>query len=377
MNGQPDFYEILGVKRDASAQDIKKAHRRLARKYHPDVNPDDKSSEERYKQITQAYEVLSDPEKRAKYDQFGQAWQQAQQSGQWQGGQGDFSEFIFQNFGAGDFRDIFGDIFGSMSARGTGRQRAQVRNVPQRGEDIGYELAVSFAEAMRGAEKSLSLSLADRCPDCDGVGGKTATCPTCKGSGTSQRRVGGMFMMGGACPACQGTGEVVQERCPRCNGGGEVVRNRKLTVKIPAGAYNGMKLRIAGEGGSGLRGGPAGDLILALRVQPHSFFERNGDDISIKLPVKFTEAVLGAEIAVPTISGTVTWKLPPHTRNGQKFRLKGQGAPRYGTQQRGDQYVEVQVVVPEHLTKKSHELIEHLAAELKDDPREQLKTSLE
>ena len=244
MDGQPDFYEILGVKRDASQQDIKKAYRRLARKHHPDVNPGDKAAEERFKQITQAHETLSDPEKRAKYDQFGAAWEQAQASGQWQGGPGgpgDFREFIFQNFGAGDFRDVFGDIFGSMSGRAQGRQRPQVRNIPQRGEDVSYELTISFAEAMAGGEKSLGLSLADRCPDCDGVGGKTTTCPACKGTGTAQRNVGGMFMMGGACPQCQGTGEVITDRCPRCKGGGEVARNRRLNLKIPAGAYSGMK----------------------------------------------------------------------------------------------------------------------------------------
>jgi molecular chaperone DnaJ len=377
MNGQPDFYQILGIKRDASEQEIKKAHRKLARKHHPDVNPGDKAAEERYKQISQAYEVLSDPQKRAKYDQFGEAWQQAQQAGQWQQGQGNFNDFVFQNFGAGDFRDIFGDLFGNAAARGTGRQRAQVRNMPQRGEDLNYELAITFAEAMQGGDKSLSLSLADRCPDCDGVGGKTATCPACGGSGSSQRNVGGLFMMGGSCPQCQGTGEVVRERCPRCNGGGETVRNRRLTVKLPAGSYNGMKLRMAGEGGSGLRGGPAGDLLLALRVQPHEFFVREGDDIVIKLPVKFTEAVLGAQISVPTVTGNVTWHLPAHTRNGQKFRLKGQGAPKVGTKLRGDQYIEVQVVTPAHLNKRERELIEELAEEWKEDPREHLKTGLE
>ncbi len=231
MDPNIDFYELLGVDRGASADEIKKAYRKAARKYHPDVNPGNKDAEEKYKQISQAFEVLNDPEKRKKYDQFGTAWQQAQQTGQWQGG--DVRDFVYTNFGAVTFEDLFGSVFGDLG-RASGRQRTRVQPQPQRGPNISHELSISAEEALHGAEKQLTLSIADVCPECEGVGGRTETCPTCGGSGQSIRG-GGLFGMGGGCPHCQGTGQVIGSQCPRCRGGGEVLRERKLKVRIPAG----------------------------------------------------------------------------------------------------------------------------------------------
>lgn len=371
MANEQDFYEVLGVSRNASDKEIRSAYRRLARKWHPDVNPGNAEAEERFKRISQAYEVLSDPEKRAKYDQYGQAWQQAQQSGQWQGG--NFGDFVYQTYGAGSFADLFGDLFGQFRTGPSVRTAAWQQAGPERGQDINYELAIDFAEAIRGAQKTLTLSIADRCSECDGVGGKTQVCQACGGTGQ-----GGASFLGFAssCPQCQGTGRQVVSRCRACGGTGEMLRNRRINVKIPAGVDTGAKIRLAGEGGRGARGGPAGDLILTLQVRPHKFFVRHGDDIEIKLPLSVTEAVLGAKIPVPTVNGKVTLTIPPGTQTGQRFRLRGQGAPRRGSKERGDQYVEVYITAPKHLTKRQKELMEELAATLTDNPREGLDTKL-
>lgn len=371
MDTNVDFYELLGVSRNATQDEIKKAYRRAARKHHPDVNPGDKAAEEKYKRISQAYEVLSDPEKRRKYDQFGAAWQQAQQSGEWQGG--DFGNFVYTHFGPGSFEDIFGSLFGNIGTS-TGRQRTRVQRQPERGQDIVHELPLRFAEAINGTQKQLTLSIADRCPECDGLGGKAVTCSACGGSGQSAR--GGLFGMGSACPQCHGTGEIIQSQCRQCRGGGEVLRERKLTVKIPAGVKTGSKIRLAGEGGRGVRGGPNGDLILALKVEEHPLFRRVGDDVHIELPISFTEAALGATIPVPTVNGRVNLKIPPGTRSGQKFRLKGQGPPVPGTKQRSDQYVEVVITPPRRLSKEQRELLEELAKITDEDPRADLRTTL-
>ncbi len=361
-----DYYEILGVPRTASAAEIRKAYRRLARKYHPDVNPGDAAAEEKYKQLSQAYEVLSDRDKRQKYDQYGAAFQQAQAGGQWQGG--DFGDFVYTNFGAGSFQDLFGDLFGNLGAQ-VGRQRARTGPASaQRGQDIHYRLKVSFADAVKGAKRDLSFTVADRCPDCDGLGGRAESCPTCKGSGQSGQR--GFFGMPAPCPQCQGSGEIIIERCNTCRGGGEVVRERKLSLKIPAGVHSGQKLRLAGEGGRGFRGGPNGDLILELEVEDSPFFERDEqDNITVEVPISVVEALKGAKVRVPTVEGPVTLTVPAGTSSGQTFRLKGQGAPRRGGQGRGDQYVRVKITTPKHLTKEQREAVERLAATWTEDPR--------
>ncbi len=365
MPNEQDFYATLGVPRDASDAAIKKAYRKLARKWHPDVNPGNAEAEERFKHISQAYECLSDAEKRAKYDQFGAAWQQAQQSGQWQGG--DFGNFVYQQYGAGSFADLFGDLFGQMRTGPGGRQRAGVRQpAPERGQDIVHEMPVEFEEAMHGGQKALTLSIADRCPDCGGVGGKTTTCPSCKGTGQGQ---GGFMGFGAACPTCQGTGQQVTSRCAKCGGGGEALRTRHLNVKIPPGVDTGSKIRLAGEGGRGARGGPDGDMILVMHVRPHRLFQREGDDIHVRVPVTFVEAALGGKIAVPTVDGKVTLTIPPGTQTGQKFRLRGQGAPLMGGTGKGDEYVEVYLVAPRHLSKRQKELLEEFAGTWDEDVR--------
>ena len=368
-----DFYELLGVSRSASQKDIRKAYRRLARKYHPDVNPGDAQAEQKYKEISQAYEVLSDAEKRKQYDRFGTAYQQAQASGQ--AGAQDFGNFVYEHFGAGSFADIFGDLFGDIGV-GAGRRRSRVAQQPQRGPDIHDRLPVSFAEAIRGAQKSLTLTIADRCPECDGLGGKATTCPTCGGTGVSQQG-GGVFSFASACPQCHGSGEIITETCPRCRGGGEVTRVRKLEVKIPVGVQSGHKLRLTGEGGRGFRGGPNGDLILEIEVQEHNFFKRDGDDINIKVPITFVEALRGAGITVPTVNGQVNLKMPPGTHSAQKFRLRGQGAPKIGGRGRGDQYVEVYITTPRKLTRAQRELVDKLADIWTENPRSALPQGLE
>jgi len=375
MRVTTDFYELLGVDRDASQKEIRKAYRRLARKYHPDVNPGDDQAEQKYKEISQAYEVLSDAEKRKKYNQFGHAYQQAQDSGQWGGG--DFRTFVFQHGGAGSFQEIFGDIFGDMfggMGTSTGRQRTHVAQQPQRGQDIHHALPATFAEAIKGAEKSLTISIADRCPTCDGLGGQAEACPACGGTGTTSQR--GIFGMAAPCPQCQGSGQVITRTCPECRGGGEVTRTRHIDVKIPPGVKTGSKLRLAGEGARGFRGGPDGDLILELQVQEHDFFKRDGDDITIKVPITFVEAIQGDTISVPTTNGRVNMKIPPGTRSGQRFRLKGQGAPRLNGSGRGDLHVEVYITTPQRLTRQQRKLIDELAETWTEDPRRDLPQSL-
>lgn len=371
MANEPDFYEVLGVARGASDKEIKSAYRKLARKHHPDVNPGNAEAEERFKRISQAYEVLSDSEKREKYDQYGQEWQQAQQSPQWQGA--DFGNFVRQQHGEGSFADLFGDLFGQMRTGQQGRQRAGVRAPqPERGQDIVHELPIDFAEAIHGGSKGLTLSIADRCPDCGGVGGQTAPCKSCGGTGQGQ---GGGFMgFASACPACQGTGQQVVSRCGKCAGGGEALRSRRINVKIPPGVNTGAKIRLAGEGGRGARGGPDGDLILQMRVQPHKFFSREGDDIHIKLPVSFVEASLGAKISVPTVNGKVNLTIPAGTHTGQKFRLRGQGVPKHSGA--GDEYVEVYLTAPKKLNKRQKELLEEFAGEWDEDVREGIGAEL-
>ncbi len=371
MRANADFYEVLGVDRKASQKEIRKAYPKLARKYHPDVNPGDAAGEQQYKEISQAYEVLSDPQKRRKYDQFGHAYQQAQATGQWEAG--DFGDFVFDHFGAGSFADIFGDIFGDVGVA-TGRRRTRVAQAPQQGQDIRHALPVTFAEAIKGAHKALTISIADRCPACDGLGGQTKTCPACGGSGISSR--GGILGMRAACPQCQGSGEIITERCAECRGGGEVTRTRQIDVTIPAGVKTGSKLRLAGEGGRGFQSGPAGDLILEVQVQKDNFFQRDGDDITIEVPITFIEAVQGATISVPTTDGRVSLKIPPGTKSGQRFRLKGQGAPRPKGGGRGDQYVAVYITAPRHLTRKQREFIDELAQTWTEDPRQDLPQGL-
>ncbi len=378
VDQKPDFYEILGVDSDASQDEIKKAYRRLAREYHPDVNPGDGEAEARFKEISQAYQTLKDPDKRKKYDQFGDAWEQAQQGGGYQ--QGDFRDFVNQQYGAGSFRDVFGDLFGDMSGgrggfaftTGGGRSRVRPEPGPTRGQDVEYELPVTFDEAVHGAEKQISLTLSDRCPKCEGMGGETQTCPACGGSGQAQSG-GGFFNLGAACQQCHGTGQVVTTRCKTCKGTGESTRTRRITVKVPEGVETGSKVRVRGEGGRGVAGGNPGDLILNIKVEPHPIFDREDDNIRLELPVTFIEASLGAKVKVPTIDGTVTMTIPPGTQSGDQLRLKGRGVKHRGSGGRGDQYVPISVQVPEDLTSDQREMLEQFGQTWDADPRRKLR----
>ncbi|MFQ6131314.1 MAG: molecular chaperone DnaJ [Armatimonadota bacterium] len=366
-----DFYEILGVGRSASEKEIKQAYRKLARKHHPDVNPGDAQAEERFKEISEAYEVLSDPEKREQYDRFGAQWQQAHRGGP----QGwtytttgaDFSDF------ASAFGGSFSDIFEEFLGRG-GRARAQrwPETGPQRGQDIEHEVSISLEDAFFGAERRFSLSLADTCSACQGRGGDTTTCAACQGTGASQTQQG-VFTLGAPCRSCRGTGQQVTNRCRKCGGSGEAQRDRRLTVKIPAGVDTGSRIRVAGEGGAGRQGGPNGDLILRVVVQPHAFFERDDDDLYCEVPVSFPEAALGAKIKVPTMTGTATLKVPAGTRSGQSLRLKGMGMPKVRGGGSGDQYVRVMVTTPKKLSKRQRELLKELAETWDEDPRAGLR----
>ena len=376
MDQAKDFYDVLGVPRSASEKDIRKAYKRLARKYHPDVNPGDAEAERRFKEITEAHNVLTDAEKRRKYDQFGRAYQHAQQSGQWNAG--DFDDFLRHFGGAGgtgftvggSFGDIFSDLFGRRGARGSGRVQPDVRG-PRQGENVEHEMAISFEEAISGAQKAISLTLADRCTACDGVGGTTQTCSACGGSGMA-RQGGGILNRNAACPRCQGTGREVTGRCKECAGSGEVHRSRRINVKIPAGVDTGKRIVLRGEGAAGANGGPRGDLILIAKVGEHPFFRRQGHDIHVEVPVKFTEAALGAEIDVPSVRGSAKLKIPPGTRNGQVLRLRGMGIDKMDGSGRGDQLVRVRLVTPSKLSHRQKECLEQVAAEWTDDPRKDL-----
>ena len=373
----PDYYATLGIGRKAKEAEIKKAYRKLARKNHPDVNPGDKAAEERFKKIQEAYEVLSDPKKRAIYDQYGFYSDNIRESpfgGGERGGQRegpawqyDFSGFDFG--GAGEqssFRDIFSEVFG-----GGGRRRAAREPQQEKGEDLEHHLHISFDEAIRGLETRISINRADACPDCRGTGTAAskgqAVCATCKGSG-QEVRSHGVMKFSAPCHTCGGSGKV-GPRCGHCGGSGRLGRQETVTIRIPAGVDNGYRMRVPGKGAAGQRGGPAGDLYLMITVRPHPVFRREGDDILITVPITVTEAALGCKIEVPTISGMTLLRIPPGTQSGQKFRLRGKGAPSLRGDGVGNQIMEVRVVVPRVADERSKEILRELARLNPEDPR--------
>lgn len=373
-----DYYEVLGVSRNATEKEIKQAYRRLARKYHPDLNPGDKQAEEKFKEINEAYWVLSDPERRKLYDQYGHGWheaQKAQQAGyEWKG---DFSgmpqDFPF-DFGEpfGGFKDIFDFIFGDRAGTAT-RERVATR--PQRGQDVKYELEIPLEDAVYGATRTVSVSFDDLCSQCQGQGGARSTCPTCGGTGVADYGRG-WFSIGSTCQRCRGEGTVVTSPCTLCSGSGRTHTTRTVEVRIPPGVNTGSRLRLAGQGCQGTHGGAPGDLYLVIKVRPHPFFERRGDDLYIEVPITITEAALGAEIEVPTKDGPVKMRIPPGTSSGQVFRLRGMGIPHLKGGGTGDQYVRVKVVVPKKLTQRQRELFEQLARVSNENPRTNLPRSL-
>jgi molecular chaperone DnaJ len=355
MDDGRDYYEILGVPRDASEQEIKKAYRRLARQYHPDVNKSPEA-EARFKEINEAYQVLSDPEKRAAYDRFGRAGLS---------GMGGFGDFGFGDFGFGGIDDLFEGLFG-----GFGR-RTSARRGPVKGENIQVTLTLDFEEAVFGCEKEIEVTRLETCPHCQGTGAEPGTqpirCPQCNGTGEVRRvqqSLLGSFVSVNTCPRCGGTGEVVVTPCTVCRGAKRVPVTRKLAVEIPPGVTDGTQIRLAGEGQPGLRGGPPGNLYVVLSVREHPYFKRRGDDIYLQLNINVAQAALGDKVRVPTLDGEVELTIPPGTQTGQTFRLRGKGVPHLRQNGRGDQYVVVQVVVPTRLTPEQRDLFMKLGRTL-------------
>lgn len=347
-----DFYEVLGVSKGASETEIKQAYRKLARQYHPDVNPGNKEAEEKFKEATEAYDVLSDQEKRARYDQFGHAGVDPNQAG----GAGGFGDF-------GGFGDIFDMFFGGAG----GGQR---RGGPQRGADLRYDMSITFEEAVFGTEKEIQIPKMENCPDCQGSGAAPGTHPTtcsqCNGTGqvrVTQRTPFGQTQTVRTCTACHGEGKTIASPCRTCSGQGKVRKMRNLTINVPAGSEEGLNLRLSGEGESGGKGGPAGDLYIVLHVKAHKFFERDGNDIYCEVPITFVQAALGAEIEVPTLDGNVRMKVPEGTQTSTIFRLKGHGVPFRRGSGRGDQHVRVIVATPTKLTDRQKEILEQFGKE--------------
>ena len=348
MAEKRDFYEVLGVKKGASEDELKKAYRKLAKENHPDLHPGDKECEARFKEINEAYEVLSDPDKRAKYDQFGHA---AFDPSQGFGGGGGFGGFE----GFGGFGDIFSDIFGGGFGFGGGGGRNP--NAPRKGDNLRATVNIKFEEAAFGVKKDVFVSKIEQCPDCKGTGcaeGTTAeVCPDCKGTGTvmsTKRTPFGMVQSSEQCPKCRGRGKIIHSPCKTCRGIGSVRRQHKVSVSIPAGIDDGQTISLKGQGNAGLNGGPAGDLLITVLVQPHARFERDGASILLDQEISFAQAALGAEVEVPTLDGKVKLNIPEGTQSGTTFRLKGKGVPFLRNGGRGDQFVTVNVAVPRSMT---------------------------
>ena len=345
-----DYYEVLGLKKGASDDELKKAFRKLAKENHPDLHPNDKGAEARFKEVNEAYEVLSDSDKKAKYDQYGHAG-------------------VDPNFGAGGFGGSYddmgfdlGSIFESFFGGGMGGARS--RTAPQKGENIRVGVTLSFEEAAFGCEKNIYVTRVEDCSDCSGTGAEQGTtpevCSQCNGSGvirTQQRTMLGMVASTSPCPKCEGTGKIIHQPCKTCKGKGKVKRQKTVNVKIPAGIDNGQAVSMRGQGHAGLNGGPTGDLLISVNVRAHAIFERDGYSVLCEMPISFVQAALGAEFEVPTLDGKVKYTIPEGTQTGTVFRLKGKGIPNLNGHGRGDQYVTVVVEIPRNLTKEQKELL--------------------
>lgn len=370
-----DYYEVLGVSKTATQDELKKAYRKLARKYHPDLNKDNPEAAEKFKECNEAYSVLSDEQKRAQYDQFGpEAFENVGMGGG--PGAGGFGGF--GGFGGSGMEDIFDMFFG-----GQGRGGRSNNAGPQRGADLRYDMEITFEEAAFGVEKEISLKRAERCEHCHGEGAepgsKVETCPECHGSGYvrfTQNTMFGQMVNERPCSRCHGEGKIISNPCKECGGSGTVKKTKKLKVKIPAGVDNGSRLRVGGEGEAGLKGGPSGDLYVYLYVKPHKFFERDGTTVLCEVPINIVQATLGAEIKVPTLDGQVTMKVPEGTQPGKVMRLKGKGIPSLRGGGRGDQLVRMKVVVPTKLTDKQKDALQKFADISKDNINPEEKSFL-
>ena len=362
-----DYYKILGVERNASEAEIKKAYRRLAMKHHPDRNPDDKTCEAKFKEAKEAYEVLSDAQKRAAYDQFGHAGVDPSAAAAGAGG--------FYSAGGANFADIFGDVFGDIF--GGGRTRGGGRQV-FRGADLRYSLELSLEDAVRGSDVRIRVPAMESCETCKGSGAKpgtsATTCRTCGGHG-QVRMQQGFFSIQQTCPNCHGSGKTISDPCPTCHGAGRVQHTKTLSVKVPAGVDEGDQIRLAGEGEAGEHGGPPGDLYVQIRLKAHPLFKREQDDLYCEMPVSFATAVLGGELDVPTLDGRASIKVPPGTQSEKLFRLRGKGVRNVRSGQVGDLYCRVSVETPVNLTPKQKELLEEFERSVKEggsrhNPRE-------
>ena len=362
-----DYYEVLGVSKGASEEEIKKAYKKLARKYHPDMNPGDKEAEEKFKEINEANEVLSDPDKKARYDQFGFAGVDPNYGAGAGGGAYSAGGFDF-----GDLGDIFGSFFGGGRAN---------PNAPQRGESLRTSVNISFEEAAFGCEKEVSIDRIEQCPDCRGSGcakGTTAeVCPDCRGSGVVQQRRQtplGYMSTSAPCQRCGGKGKIIHQPCPKCGGKGMIRHRKTIKVSIPAGIDNGQTISLRAQGNAGKNGGPAGDLLIVVSVRPHEIFRREGTSVLCEAPITFTQAVLGAELEIPTIDGKVKYTIPEGTQSGTTFRLKGKGIPGLNGRGRGDQYVTVYIETPRNLNREQKEALKKFSESLGEKNYEEHKS---
>ena len=360
MADKRDYYEVLGVNKGATDDEIKKAYRKLARKYHPDLNKDNPEAAEKFKEIGEAYEILSDKDKRARYDQFGFAGVDpnygAGQGGGFGGG------FGFEDV---DLGDIFGSFFGG--GFGGGGSRTNRANAPRQGESIRRTVMLSFEEAAFGCEKEIEIDRVEQCTECGGTGAEKGytpeTCSNCHGTGTvkqTQRTPFGAFSSTGPCPNCHGTGKIIKKPCKKCRGTGQERRTRKLSVKIPAGIDDGQSVALRGQGGAGVNGGPAGDVIVTVSIRPHPLFQRDGYDVWCEVPISYAQACLGDKLIVPTIDGKVEYTMPAGTQPGTVFRMRGKGIQAVNGRGRGDQFVKVTLEVPKNLSDHQKDLLRKL-----------------
>ena len=368
MAEKRDYYEVLGTKKGASESEIKKAFRKKAMEYHPDKNPGDKSAEEKFKEVNEAYDVLSNKEKKDKYDRFGHAGVDPNAG---------FGGFGGGGFGggasAGGFEDIFGDIFGSMFGGGNQHGNQRSRNGPRRGQDLQKALTITFEEAAFGTKKKVTINRNVVCPDCNGTGAKKGTspvtCPDCNGSGqveTQQRTPFGSFTNVGPCPRCKGTGQIIEDPCRKCGGSGHIRKNVNINVDIPAGVDNDSVISLKGQGEPGINGGPAGVLYVIISVTPHSLFTRHGNDLRIEIPITFTQAALGDDIIVPTLKEKVSYKVPAGTQPNTVFRLKNKGIKSIKGRI-GDLYVKVVLEIPTKLSGEQKKLVKEVGKKINQD----------
>ena len=365
MADKRDYYEVMGVSKGAGDDEIKKAYRQLAKKYHPDLNPGNPEAEAKFKEVNEAYEVLSDKDKRARYDQFGHAG-------------------VDPNYGAGgyggspfgqdiDLGDIFNSVFGGFGGFGGGRRGSSNPSAPRRGADVETSIGISFDEAAKGCRKEVTYNAVVSCDECSGTGAQPGThprtCPSCQGSGqvfVKQRTPFGVVQTARVCDACKGTGKIIDTPCKSCGGKGKKKKQRKIEINIPAGISTDQVLNVSGQGSAGTNGGPAGDLHVYVSVRPHPIFERRGNDVWCELPLTFTQAALGAEVVVPTIDGKVSYSVHDGTQPGDVFKLKGKGIPYINGKGRGDQYVKVTIEVPKNLSSKQKSILKEFDSSTSD-----------